>query len=58
MGLMAYWQASIPRQPPKTKAELREMLAEAVRNTQPGAEHRPKRLSKAKTIAAEAAKAD
>jgi len=32
---MAHWQASITREPPKTKAELREMLAEAVRNTQP-----------------------
>jgi hypothetical protein len=40
---MARWQGSITRQPPKTKAELREMLAEAVRNTQP----EPKRLPKA-----------
>jgi hypothetical protein len=40
---MARWQASITRQPPKTKAELREMLAEAVRNTQP----EPKRPLKA-----------
>ena len=41
------------REPPKTKAELREMLAEAVRNTQPEA----KRQSKAKRdkIAARAA---
>jgi hypothetical protein len=31
---MAHWQASITRERPKTKAELREMLAEAVRNTQ------------------------
>jgi hypothetical protein len=31
--------------PPKTKAELREMLAEAVRNTQP----ETKRQSKAKS---------
>jgi hypothetical protein len=38
------WQASTTRQPPKTKAELREMLAEAVRNTQP----KPKRPPKAK----------
>ncbi|MGY3467468.1 hypothetical protein ACVW0I_004339 [Bradyrhizobium sp. LM6.11] len=34
-----------------TKAELRQMLTEAVRNTQPRLEHRPKRLAKAKTIA-------
>jgi hypothetical protein len=31
---MANWQKSSTRQPPKTKAELREMLTEAVRNTQ------------------------
>jgi hypothetical protein len=34
---MAHWQASITRAPPKTKAELRQMLTEAVRNTQPSA---------------------
>jgi len=51
---MAYWQGSIKREPPKTKAELREMLAEAVRNTQPGsnAEPKRKRQSKAATTAA------
>jgi hypothetical protein len=38
---MAHWQASITRAPPKTKAELRQMLAEAVRNTQPDADHGP-----------------
>jgi hypothetical protein len=48
---MAHWQASIPRQPPKTKAELREMFAEAVRHTQLDAD-RPKRLLKADEIAA------
>jgi hypothetical protein len=48
MEIMAHWQASIQRQPPKTKAELRQMLAEAVRNTQPSAEHRPKHQPKAK----------
>ncbi len=32
---MAQWQKSFTREPPKTKAELREMLTEAVRNTQP-----------------------
>jgi hypothetical protein len=39
---MAHWQASITRAPPKTKAELRQMLTEAVRNTQPGADRKPK----------------
>jgi hypothetical protein len=39
---MAHWQASITRAPPKTKAELRLMLAEAVRNTQPDAQRSPK----------------
>ena len=41
--LMTQWQPP-KREPPKTKAELREMLAEAVRNTQ--AEN--KRLRQAK----------
>jgi hypothetical protein len=45
---MAHWQASITREPAKTKAELRQMLTEAVRNTQPGANDAPKRLSNAK----------
>jgi hypothetical protein len=35
MIFMAQWQKSFTKEPPKTKAELREMLAEAVRNTQP-----------------------
>jgi uncharacterized protein YdhG (YjbR/CyaY superfamily) len=35
MTEMAQWQKSFTKEPPKTKAELREMLAEAVRNTQP-----------------------
>jgi hypothetical protein len=39
---MANWQASIAREPPKTKSELRQMLTEAVRNTQSSAVHRPK----------------
>jgi len=54
---MAQWQGSITRQPPKTKDELREMLAEAVRNTQASAD-RQKRLPKAKKIAAAAASVD
>ena len=41
---MTQWQRSFTREPPKTKAELREMLTEAVRNTQP----KRKRLPKAK----------
>jgi hypothetical protein len=45
---MAHWQASITRAPPKTKAELRQMLAEAVRNTQPSAVHGAKHPPKAK----------
>jgi hypothetical protein len=40
---MTQWQPT-KREPAKTKAELREMLAEAVRNTQPD----PKRVPKAK----------
>jgi hypothetical protein len=44
---MAHWQASTTREPPKTKAELRLMLTEAVRNTQADADHRPKRSPKA-----------
>ena len=31
---MTQWQRTFTREPPKTKAELREMLTEAVRNTQ------------------------
>jgi hypothetical protein len=38
MLLMATWQKSSTREPPKTKAELREMLTQAVRNTQPESE--------------------
>lgn len=40
--LMAQWKSSTTRQPPMTKDELRLMLAEAVRNTQPSAEHKPR----------------
>jgi hypothetical protein len=42
---MTQWKST--REPPKTKAELREMLAEAVRNTALPPE--PKRPAKAKT---------
>jgi hypothetical protein len=48
MVIMAQWQASITRAPPKTKAELRQMLTEAVRNTQSDADHRPKPSPKTK----------
>jgi hypothetical protein len=45
---MAQWQASITRAPPKTKAELRQMLTEAVSNTQAGAAEGVKQPPKAK----------
>jgi hypothetical protein len=48
---MAYWQKSSTREPPKTKAELREMLTEAVRNT-PSPGQGSKRPAKAKKSAA------
>jgi hypothetical protein len=41
---MTTWTKTFTREPPKTKAQLREMLTEAVRNTRP----EPKRLPKAK----------
>jgi hypothetical protein len=44
---MANWQKSFTREPTKTKAELRQMLTESVRNTQPDADHAPKRSPKA-----------
>jgi hypothetical protein len=34
MLFMTTWTKTFTREPPKTKAELREMLTEAVRNTQ------------------------
>jgi hypothetical protein len=43
MALMTQWQKSLKREPVRTKAELREMLTEAVRNTQP--EPKPKSKS-------------
>jgi hypothetical protein len=51
-------QKSSTREPPKTKAELRRMLTEAVRNTKPSTDHGPKRLAKAKKIAVKAACVD
>jgi hypothetical protein len=52
---MAYFQKSFTKETPKSKAELRQMLTEAVRNTQPSADQRPKPLPKVKKIAAVAA---
>ena len=43
---MVEWKSK--KEPPKSKAELREILADAVRNTARTAAHRPKRLLKAK----------
>jgi hypothetical protein len=49
---MAYWQGpSTKREPAKTKAELRQVLAEAVRNTQATADRGSKRLPKAAKVA-------
>jgi hypothetical protein len=40
---MTNWQkTSFTREPAKTKAELRQMLTEAVRNTQPEPKRPPK----------------
>jgi hypothetical protein len=39
---MTTWTKTSTREPNKTKAELREMLAEAVRNTQPEPKRPPK----------------
>jgi len=49
---MTSWKPT-PRTPAKTKEELREMLAQAVRNTQPETETKP--LPKAKKVAASVA---
>jgi hypothetical protein len=39
---MTQWQKTFTRETPKTKAELRETLTEAVRNTQPDPKRPPK----------------
>jgi hypothetical protein len=39
---MTTWTKTFTREPPKTKAQLREMLTEAVRNTQPEPKSPPK----------------
>ena len=56
MRFMANWQKSFIKEPAKTKAELRQMLTDAVRNTPSGADHAPQ--PKAEVIAADAASAD
>jgi hypothetical protein len=54
MVIMVGWQKTgFTREPPKSKAELRQMLTEAVRNTQASAEHGPKRVPKAEKSAAD-----
>jgi hypothetical protein len=39
---MTTWTKTFTREPPKTKAQLREMLTEAVRNAQPEPKRPPK----------------
>ena len=43
MQEMTNWQKTSSRHPPKTKPELQQMLAEAVRNTQLSKVEEPKR---------------
>ena len=57
MRWMTNWQKSSKREPPRTKAELREMLTEAVRNT-PTPNKASQRPAKAEKIAAGAADTD
>lgn len=49
---MTNWQKPSKREPPKTKAELREMLTEAVRNTPSPNRVPQRRPAKAKKTAA------
>ena len=57
--LMVGWQKTgFTREPPKTKAELRQMLTEAVRNTQTSADDERKRLRKVEKIASTVACVD
>jgi len=50
---MPNYQPSTKREPPKTKSELREMIAEAVRNTQgSAAPKREQSLESSKKIGA------
>jgi hypothetical protein len=53
MADMVAWQkTNFTREPPKSKAELRQMLTEAVRNTQASTDPEPKRQPKIDKIAA------
>lgn len=52
---MTNWKKPSKRESPKTKAELREMLTEAVRNTPGPDQPSQRRPAKAKKIAAGAA---
>ena len=52
LTMVAWQKTNFTREPPKTKAELRQMLTEAVRNTQANADLKPKRLPKVDKIAA------
>jgi hypothetical protein len=45
--MVQFQKSNFMREPPKTKVELREILAKAVRNTQPSAAHRPRPALKA-----------
>lgn len=58
MGSMTNWQKPSKREPPKTKAELREMLTEAVRNTPAPDQVSKQRPAKPKKTAAGAADVD
>jgi hypothetical protein len=52
MVCMVGWQKTgFTREPPKTKAELRQMLTEAVRHTQASADDERKQLAKARKTA-------
>ncbi|MGY3692823.1 hypothetical protein ACVIGA_002903 [Bradyrhizobium sp. USDA 3240] len=55
---MTNWQKPSKREAPKTKAELREMLTEAVRNTPSPDQASKPRPAKAKKTAAGAADVD
>jgi hypothetical protein len=56
---MVGWQKTgFTREPPRTKAELRLMLTEAVRNTQASADNERKRLPKVEKVAATVACVD
>jgi hypothetical protein len=46
--MVLFQKSNFTRELPKTKAELRQILAEAVRNTQPTPGHRSKPAPKAK----------